>query len=64
MGCASGTGADTEEENGGDGKTAHGVPEDLLALTGRSLSARAVGTESDPVCCAKNDVSELCSEPN
>jgi hypothetical protein len=56
-GCASGAGADTEEQNGGDDHTAHGVPEDLLALTGRSLSAGTVGTESDPVCCA--NVSEL-----
>ena len=51
--CASGAGADTEEQNGGDDHTAHGVPEDLLGLTGRSLSAGTVGTESDPVCCAE-----------
>ena len=51
--CASGAGADTEEQNGSDDETAHGVPENLLSLTGRSLSAGTVGTESDPVCCAE-----------
>ena len=54
--CASGAGADTEEQNGGDDETTHGVPEDLLGLTGRSLSAGTVGTESDPVCCAERRV--------
>lgn len=62
-GRAVGTGADTEEQDGGGTETGHGVPKDLLALTGRGLGTGAVGTESDPVGCAEY-MSELFLKAN
>jgi hypothetical protein len=46
-----------DDETGED--TESSVESDLLALTGRSLSAGTVGAESDPVGCGDKGVSCL-----